>query len=54
MITALLIFIGIAMIAGGFYSMSRHEEINERFYAETAVAFFGIAVIGAAFVRVII
>lgn len=54
MITALFIFIGIAMIAGGFWSMSRHEEIDKRFCIEVTVTFSGIAVIGAAIVRAII
>ena len=51
MITALLILIGLAMVAGGFWSMFKNDDINNRFCIEVAVAFFGIAVIGAAFVK---
>ena len=51
MITALLIFIGLSMIAGGFYSMFKNDDVNKRFCIEVTVAFSGIAVIGAAVVK---
>ena len=51
MITALLILIGLAMIAGGFWSMSRHEGIGNRFCAEVVTVYSGLAVIGTAFVK---
>ena len=54
MITALLILIGLAMIASGFWSMSRHEGIGNRFCAEVVTVYSGLGVIGAAFVRAII
>lgn len=54
MITAILILIGLAMVIGGFWSMFKNDDINNRFCIEVAVAFSGIAVIGAAIVRAII
>ncbi len=54
MITALLILIGLAMIAGGFWSMSRHEGIDGRFCAEVTTVYLGVAVIAAAIVGAII
>ena len=51
MITALLIIIGLSMIAGGFYSMFKNDDVNNRFCIEVAVAFSGIAVIGAGILK---
>lgn len=51
MITALLIILGVAMIAGGFWSMSRHEGIGNRFCAEVVTVYSGIAVIGAGILK---
>lgn len=49
--TALLIFIGLSMIAGGFYSMFKNDDINKRFCIEVTVAFSGIAVVGAGILK---
>lgn len=54
MIAVLLILIGIAMIAGGFWSMDSHDGIGNRFCAEVVTVYSGLGVIGAAFVRAII
>ena len=55
MITAILILLGLAMFALGFWSMSQNDEdINRRFCAEVTAAFVGMAIIGAAIVRAII
>ena len=51
MIAALLILIGIAMIAGGFWSMDSHDGIGNRFCAEVVTVYSGLAVIGAAVVK---
>ena len=52
--TALLIILGVAMIAGGFWSMSRHEGIGNRFCAEVVTVYSGLGVIWTALVRAII
>ena len=44
---------GNCTVAGGFWSMSRHEGIDGRFYAEVTTVYSGLAVIGAAIVRAI-
>ena len=54
MITALLILIGLAMIAGGFWSMSRHEGIDGRFTPRLQPFIWALRVIAAAIVRAII
>lgn len=54
MITALLILIGLAMIAGGFWSMDSHDGIGNRFCAEVVTVYSGLGVIGAAFAGAII
>ena len=54
MIAAILILAGIAMTTGGFWSMSQHEGIGNRFCAEVVTVYSELAVMGAAFVRAII
>ena len=54
MITALLILMGLAMVAGGFWSMDSHDGIGNRFCAEVVTVYSGLAVIGAAVAGAII